>query len=190
MKFLLNSLLQPIQVYDSFFFWWLLPRHGQETEHVRIDTFLEVSGRIGLAMPMLLMQFQDPYRRAVTNPELDTVLHSLRRLTERGNYGNLPTQVLEIFLYVASHEGCHKPAMEEDLGMSSASGSRNSDYLCKTARYKRAGLDLITKEDDPDNRRRMILRLTPSGIRLKNDLLKDIYGISPNSQLQETPKDL
>jgi len=135
------------------------------------------------------MPYQDPYRRAVTNPELNTVLNSLRRLTERGNYGNLPTQVLEIFLYVASHEGCHKPAMEEDLGMSSASGSRNSDYLCKTARYKRAGLDLITKEDDPDNRRRMILRLTPSGVRLKNDLLKDIYGISPDSQLQETSED-
>ena len=80
--------------------------------------------------------------------------------------------------------------MEEDLGMSSASGSRNTDYLCKQARYKRAGLDLITKEDDPDNRRRMILRLTPSGVRLKNDLLNDIYGIPPDSQLQETPEDL
>lgn len=135
------------------------------------------------------MQYQDPYRRTVTTPQLNDVLFALRRLTERGNYGNLPTQVLEIFLYVASHEGCHKPAMEEDLDMSSASGSRNTDYLCKTARYKRAGLDLITKEDDPDNRRRQILRLTPSGVRLKNDLLKDIYGIPPNSQLQETPED-
>ena len=135
------------------------------------------------------MPYSDPYRRALTNPELNKVLNSLRRLTERGKYGNLPTQVLEIFLYVASHDGCHKPAMEEDLGMSAASGSRNSDYLCRNARYKRTGLDLITKEDDPDNRRRQILRLTPSGVRLKNDLLKDIYGISPDSELQETPED-
>lgn len=136
------------------------------------------------------MSYQDPYRRAVTNPELDRLLNSLRRITERGNYGNLPTQVLEIFLYVASHDGCHKPAMEEDLGMSSASGSRNSDYLTKHGRPNTGGFDLITKEDDPDNRRRMILRLTPSGVRLKNDLLKDIYGISPDSQLQETDEDL
>ena len=136
------------------------------------------------------MSYQDPYRRAVTNPELDRLLNSLRRLTERGKYGNLPTQVLEIFLYVASHDGCHKPAMEEDLVMSTASGSRNSDYLTKQGRPNKAGLDLITKEDDPDNRRRQILRLTPSGVRLKNDLLKDIYGISPDSQLQETDEDL
>ena len=135
------------------------------------------------------MQYQDPYRRTVTTPQLNDVLFALRRLTERGKYGNLPTQVLEIFLYVASHDGCHKPAMEEDLDMSSASGSRNSDYLTTQGRPNTAGLNLITKEDDPDNRRRQILRLTPSGVRLKNDLLKDIYGISPNSQLQETPED-
>jgi len=187
-KLILNSHVQPLQIHDSHFFWWLLPWYSKEPAHVRIYTLLEVSYRVWAAYSTP-MPYQDPYRRAVTNPELNTVLNSLRRLTERGNYGNLPTQVLEIFLYVASHEGCHKPAMEEDLGMSSASGSRNSDYLCKTARYKRAGLDLITKEDDPDNRRRMILRLTPSGVRLKNDLLKDIYGISPNSQLQETDED-
>ena len=138
---------------------------------------------------VLTMQYQDPYRRTVTTPELNDVLFALRRLTERGKYGNLPTQVLEIFLYVASHDGCHKPAMEEDLDMSSASGSRNSDYLTTQGRPNTAGLNLITKEDDPDNRRRQILQLTPSGVRLKNDLLKDIYGISPNSQLQETPED-
>ena len=138
---------------------------------------------------VLTMQYQDPYRRTVTTPQLNDVLFALRRLTERGKYGNLPTQVLEIFLYVASHDGCHKPAMEEDLDMSSASGSRNSDYLTTQGRPNTAGLNLITKEDDPDNRRRQILQLTPSGVRLKNDLLKDIYGISPNSQLQETPED-
>ena len=51
MKLILNSHLQPLQIHDSHFFWWLLPRHRQETEHVRIDTFLEVSARVRVASP-------------------------------------------------------------------------------------------------------------------------------------------
>jgi len=43
--------------------------------------------------------------------------------------------------------------MELDLGLSTASGSRNTDFLCRQNRYKTAGLNLITKEAGSNKRR-------------------------------------
>ena len=65
-----------------------------------------------------------------------------------------------------------------DLGLSVASGSRNTDYLCSQNRLKKAGLNLITKEVEPaQHGRRLILRLTPLGVRIKNDLLNELNGL-------------
>lgn len=67
--------------------------------------------------------------------------------------------------------------MELDLGLTTSSGSRNTDYLCSQNRYKTAGLNLITKEVDPFNQRRLQLRLTPLGVRIKNELLNELNGL-------------
>lgn len=67
--------------------------------------------------------------------------------------------------------------MEQDMGLSTASGSRNTDYLCAQNRLKVAGLNLITKEVDPLNKRRTFLRLTPLGVRIKNELLNELNGL-------------
>jgi len=75
----------------------------------------------------------------------------------------IPAQVLSTFLYVASHDNCHKQAVEQELEFSSASGSRNTDWLSKLHRLNKPGLDLIIKEVDPSNRRRQTLKLSPKG---------------------------
>ena len=67
------------------------------------------------------------------------------------------------------------------MGLSTASGSRNTDYLCAQNRFKIADLNLITKEVDPLNKRRTILRLTPLGVRVKNDLMNELNGLHNHS---------
>jgi len=91
---------------------------------------------------------------------------------------------LQCFLYVCSDDECHKAQMEHVLGLSTASGSRNTDYLCSQNRYKTAGLNLITKEADPFNRRRIQLRLTPLGVRIKNELLNELNGLHKHTNLE------
>ena len=84
-------------------------------------------------------------------------------------------QLLSTLFYIASHSGCHKQAMEEDLGLSSASGSRNSAWLSKAQRLKKDGLDLGMRETDPFNGRRLQLKLTDKGQFLIDELKEILY---------------
>lgn len=88
----------------------------------------------------------------------------------------IPAQLVSCFLYIASHNPCHKEAIEEDLGYTSASSSRNIDYLSDKHRLNKPGLRLIVKERDPSNGRRILLYLSPKGEQLVNDLRNDLYG--------------
>ncbi len=116
----------------------------------------------------------DPLRRTRTSPQMERVLKvvNLLRLLDR----ELPAQVIATFFYVASHKNCHKAAMEEDLNFSTASGSRNTDWLSKHHRLNKPGLDLIVKEPDPTNRRRFQLTLTPKGEQLIRQIEELLYG--------------
>ena len=88
----------------------------------------------------------------------------------------MPGQVACTFFYVASHDGCHKQALEEELGMTTASGSRNTDLLSKGRVGRGAvGLGLITKEVDATNRRRQVLKLTSLGKDLARMIKQTIY---------------
>ena len=123
----------------------------------------------------------DPLRGLVTDESTLAVFKAIEVIRLLANEGNMPLQALQCFLYVCSHDKCHKAQMELDMGLSTASGSRNTDYLCSQNRYKTAGLNLITKEADPFNRRRIQLRLTPLGVRIKNDLLNELNGLHNHS---------
>lgn len=116
----------------------------------------------------------DPLRRTRTNPQIERLLKAMNllRVLDR----EMPAQVIASFLYVASHDNCHKQAMEEELSMTVASGSRNTDWLSKYHRLNKPGLDLITKEADPSDRRRQILKLTPKGHELVKQLQEILYG--------------
>lgn len=113
----------------------------------------------------------DPLRRTLTNPDMERMLQvmDLFRMLDK----EVPAQVIACFLYIASHDNCHKSALEQDLELSTASGSRNTDWLSEHHRLRKPGMNLITKEVDPSNRKRIQLKLTPKG----RDLVKRIEAI-------------
>ena len=88
----------------------------------------------------------------------------------------MPPQAVTVLLYVASHNPCHKQAIEEDTGISTSSCSRCVSFLSGHGRpgVKPTDLGLIETETDDSNRRRLLLRLTPVGeaaIAAVSDLL-------------------
>ena len=140
----------------------------------------------------------DPLRGLVTDDDALVVFNAIEIVRSLGidegdttKPRDMPLQALQCFLYICSHDKCHKSRMEQDMGLSTASGSRNTDYLCAQNRYKKAGLNLIIKEADPLNRRRQQLRLTPLGVRIKNELLNELNGLHNHSGngIRETQED-
>ena len=90
----------------------------------------------------------------------------------------IPAQVIATFLYVASHDDCQKGDLEKALAFSTASGSRNTDWLSEFHRLNKAGLGLLVKYRDPSNRRKQIVKLSPKGRILVQQLKTIIYGQS------------
>jgi DNA-binding MarR family transcriptional regulator len=103
----------------------------------------------------------DPLKRTVTSRQTMSLLNAfeLLRLMDR----EIPGQLVSAFLYIASHNPCHKQAMEEDLGFKTSSASRTTDWLSDYHRLGKPGLGLIKKYKDPSNWRRVLLKLTPKG---------------------------
>lgn len=117
----------------------------------------------------------DPLKRAVTDDSMLTLLKAFERLRVLDR--EMPGQVVSTFLYIASHDPCHKQAIEEDLCHTTASCSRNIDWLCTRSRYEsKSGLRLVEKYRDPSNGRRFMCRLTSKGQALARDILNDLYG--------------
>lgn len=116
----------------------------------------------------------DPLKRGLTDPSTHQMLKAfeLLRLMDR----EIPGQLVAGFLYIASHNPCHKQAMEEDLGLKVASGSRLTDWLSDYHRLGKSGLGLIKKYQDPANRRRIMLELSPKGEALIRQMKEFIYG--------------
>lgn len=85
----------------------------------------------------------------------------------------VPAQLVTVFCYIASHDPCHMQAIMEDTGLTGNSVSRNTDWLSKTHRLGKPGMDLIKKEVDPLDNRRKIVTLTSKG-RLIADQVKSI----------------
>ena len=87
----------------------------------------------------------------------------------------IPAQVIATFLYVASHDDCLKGDLEKALAFSTASGSRNTDWLSAYHRLNKPGLGLIIKYRDPNNRRRQVLQLSDKGRVLVKELKQILY---------------
>ena len=111
----------------------------------------------------------DPLQRRVTDLSVDRLLEAIE-LIRNNNPTNgsqeISISVLCTLLYVGSRNECHKQALEEDLEMTRASTSRNTDMLSKHHRLliasgkRKPGLGLIRKEVDSADRRRTVLTLT------------------------------
>ena len=126
----------------------------------------------------------DELRARLTDPPSAKILRAfeLLRMLDR----EMPGQCVSTFLYVASHEGCHKQAIEDELALSTAASSRNTDLL-STGRIgnRRSGLELISKEYDPMNRRRQIMRLTPKGKQVINQMKLCLYDNLPTAETDQ-----
>lgn len=89
----------------------------------------------------------------------------------------VPAQVVVVFCFVASHNPCHMQAIEEEIGLTPNSVSRNSDWLSTHHRLGKPGMGLIEKFTDPNNQRRKMLRLTSKGETLANHIKEVLYGV-------------
>lgn len=103
----------------------------------------------------------DPLKKQVTDDSvvrLVDILQEFRKLDYE-----VPAQVILCFVFVASHNPCHSEVLCHELGLTRAAVSRNTDWLSDKHRLGKPGLNLINKEVDETNRRRMILSLTTKG---------------------------
>ncbi|MBI52090.1 MAG: hypothetical protein CL779_02590 [Chloroflexi bacterium] len=115
----------------------------------------------------------DPLKRALTNVSMERMLRVINLLRQHDR--ELPAQLMATFLYVCSHNPCHKQALEEDLMFTTASGSRNVNWLSDKHRLKKPGLGLINCDRDPSNRRRLLLKLTPKGLSISKEIESILY---------------
>lgn len=125
-------------------------------------------------MTVAICGLVDPLKNELTNSKLNQILRAfeLLRILDR----EIPGQLVSAFLYIASHNPCHKQAMEEELGLTIASGSRLVDWLSDYHRLGKPGLGLVKKIRDPSNMRRVLVKLTPKGEALAKQFTELIYG--------------
>ena len=121
------------------------------------------------------MTDQDP-SRAITDIDMAKLAQAIEHF--RTFDKEIPAQVIATFLYVASHDDCSKVDLEKALAFSSASGSRNTDWLGAYHRLNKPGLGLIIKYRDPTNRRKQVLQLSPKGRKLVQELKQILYSES------------
>ena len=89
------------------------------------------------------------------------LIEELRKLD-----AEMPIQTAAAYLEVANREGQTMSEIAKTLGLAQSSCSRNISALSKRHRHGKAGLDLVIATEDPDERRRKIVRLTAKGKRV------------------------
>ena len=102
----------------------------------------------------------DPLKRLETDSSVSRLLSAWEML--RKVHREVPAQAVTMLLYVASHNPCHKQAIEEDTGLTTASSSRMITFLTSNGRpgVQHSGVALLQAEKDG---RRLLLSLTPEG---------------------------
>lgn len=102
----------------------------------------------------------DPLKRLITNDQALRLMMVNEKFRELDR--EVPGQVVGMFLYIASHNPCHKMAIEEDLNFSTASASRNLQWLTGQKRTGKPGMNLVEKYTE-EGSRRILCRLTTEG---------------------------
>lgn len=87
----------------------------------------------------------------------------------------MPPQTAQVFLWVCIQDGITMKDLAERVGISQSSTSRNVAALSKEHRYGKPGYDLVAATEDPMERRRKIVKLTPKGRRIAQ-ALSDVFG--------------
>jgi DNA-binding MarR family transcriptional regulator len=104
-------------------------------------------------------------------------LTKLLRVTEelRKLDPEMPLQQITLLILVALQPGVTMKELSERMGMSQSTMSRNCAALGKTHRIGVPGKGLITTAEDPYERRRKIVTLTPKG-KLVAGSLSELIG--------------
>jgi len=76
---------------------------------------------------------------------------------------DLPIQYALSFLTLASNEGLSLGELATRLGIAQSSASRNVAALSEWHSFGKPGLDLVEAKEDPRERRRKLVTLTPKG---------------------------
>jgi DNA-binding MarR family transcriptional regulator len=98
------------------------------------------------------------------------VFEAFRRLDP-----DMPIQYALSFLTIARHEGLSMGELANRLSIAQSSASRNIAALSKWHSFGREGHDLVEAHEDPRERRRKIVSLTPRGRHLL-EVLRQIVG--------------
>ena len=117
----------------------------------------------------------DPWRQ-ITDQQISKLLTVIEVF--RGHDKEIPAQTLAVFLYIASHDDVSKKQLGDldvGLSMSSASVSRNCDWLSGRHRLNKDGLGLIIKYRDPTDQRKQIYKLNEEGKTLVRAIKRILY---------------
>jgi DNA-binding MarR family transcriptional regulator len=109
-------------------------------------------------------------------PEIDTVIRVLEAF--RTFDPDMPIQYALSFLTLAQNEGLSMGDLAHRLGIAQSSASRNVAALSKWHSFGKPGHDLVEAREDPRERRRKIISLTPAGRRLIEALRDIVSGAS------------
>jgi DNA-binding MarR family transcriptional regulator len=99
------------------------------------------------------------------------VLEAFRRFDP-----DMPIQYALSFLTIAQHEGLSMGELAQRLGIAQSSASRNIAALSRWHSFGKAGHDLVEALEDPRERRRKIVSLTPRGHQLIEALRALVAG--------------
>lgn len=86
----------------------------------------------------------------------------------------MPLQMVAVLLTIAAEEDVPMAEVARVTNLSQASISRNVAALGMIHRKKKPGYGLVDAYEDPMERRRKLLRLTPKGRSLINKITKQI----------------
>ena len=100
------------------------------------------------------------------------VLHMFIKLDDSQD---VPLKAMAVFWFVATYKNCNKQNIEKHFNMSKASASRLTDYLSRYHRLRKPGLGLISKESDPQDKRKTFLKLTRKGKDLIEKSFSTLY---------------
>lgn len=109
---------------------------------------------------------------------LDITIAALDLLRERLD-PNMPVQMAAVFLVVARWPGITMTDLAGVVGMSQASCSRNVAALSRQHRLGKSGHDVLEATEDPAERRRKIVRLTPKGETIVSALMLEVGKRAP-----------
>ena len=84
--------------------------------------------------------------------------------------------MMNTFLYVCIHDGTPMKDIADALGVAQSTMSRNIANLGEISRHHTPGLRFVRAVEDPNERRRKVVRLTARGRQLRDRLLSTLEG--------------